>query len=70
MTIQSLGANICSWLRFKFEMYQSYTKDKTELGIIGDTVVRLCSDIKGQTHKLLLCCRTNRIGEEVHPGPY
>lgn len=38
-----------------FEMYQSSnSKEKTELGVIGDTVSRLCKGIEGVNHKMFL----------------
>jgi DNA-binding ferritin-like protein (Dps family) len=39
----------------KFEMYEtSKNKQKSELGVIGHTVARLCADIGGQNHKIFL----------------
>lgn len=39
----------------KFEMYQSRkTESKPKLGVIGDTVARLCSDIEGKNHKIFI----------------
>lgn len=39
----------------KFEMYQSANKDTTtNLGVIGDTVLRLCKGLDGKNHKIFM----------------
>lgn len=39
----------------KFELYQTLPNvHKTELGVIGDTVVRLCSGLQGLNHKIFM----------------